>query len=371
MKHKLEHTRIKLKPKIRNMLNEWLFIIVAITSMMYLYYFFSWWALTDYLAPNIFDEYMDSGYAYLEILLQGILFGIMFGLINLITDNTRIGRKSFGAIIIIKTILYTVAVSLSQMAVYAIYHIFSLVPIELLQAMSGQLSMKFIISMSVYFMFVILLINLLLQINRKFGYGVLFHMLTGKYHKPRKEQRIFMFLDMKDSTGNAERLGHYKYSRLIQSCIHDLTDLIIRYKAHVYQYVGDEIVLTWPTSKGIKDLNCINLFYAFEQRLKDKGDYYKKNFNAIPEFKAGLSEGTITVTEVGDIKREIAYHGEVLHTAARLEKMCNNLKKSVLITQNIVSHFPAENGFDKEFMGEFQLRGKEQKEKVFGVFRVA
>ncbi len=72
---------------------------------------------------------------------------------------------------------------------------------------------------------------------------------------------------------------------------------------------------------------------------------------------------------MGDIKREIAYHGNVLHTAARLEKMCNNLEKRILVTQNLVSHFPPENGFDKELMGEFQLRGKQNMEKVYGINR--
>jgi len=366
----MEHPRIKLKPKTRVILMEWLFIIIFITSMMYLYYFLTWWGMADYMAPSVYDEYLNSGYGFLEILLQGIFFGVMFGMINLWIDNTRIGRKSFGAIILIKTLLYAIAMICSQMFVYLIYHVFSLVPMELMESMRGGISLKFMLSMSVYFIFVILLTTLILQVNRKFGYGVMFLMFTGKYHKPRKEQRIFMFLDMKDSTGNAERLGHYNYSRLIQSCIHDLADIIIRYKARVYQYVGDEVVLTWPSSRGLKDLNCINLFYAFEQKLRDKREYYEKNFNAVPEFKAGISEGPITVTEVGDIKREIAYHGEVLHIAARLEKMCNRLNKSLLMTQNIESYFPEDNGFDKEFMGEFQLRGKERKEKVFGVNRV-
>jgi adenylate cyclase len=367
----MEHPRIKLKPKTRVILLEWSFIIVCITSMMYLYYFFTWWAMEDYLRPNVFDEYMDSGFAYLEILIQGILFGVMFGLINLWVDNTGLRRKSFGFLIFFKTIFYALAVTLSQMAVFAIYHVFSLVPVEILHEMRGQVSIKFMISLSVYFLFVILLINLILQINRKFGYGVLLSMLTGKYHKPRQERRIFMFLDMKGSTGNAERLGHIKYSRLIQSCISDLTDLIIRYKAQVYQYVGDEVVLTWPTRKGVRDLNCINLFYAFEQRLKDRQKYYEKNYGIIPEFKAGLDEGKITVTEVGDVKRELAYHGEVLHTAARLEKMCNNLEKKILITQSLITHLPSENGYEKELMGEYEIRGKENKEMVFGVVRVA
>jgi len=338
---------------------------------MYSYYFFTWWGLESYLRPNLFNNYLDSGYIHLEILIQGTLFGIMFGFINFLADSTKLRKKSFGAVILTKTLLYVAAMLLSQVIVFAIYHVFSIVPIEMMMGIQDDLSLSFILSIAVYFSVVILLMNFILQINRKFGYGVLFSMITGKYHKPRKERRIFMFLDLRDSTGNAERLGHYNYSLLIQNCIHDLTDLIIRYKAQVYQYVGDEVVLTWPTKKGVSDFNCISLFYAFEQRLKDRQAFYLKHFNTIPEFKAGLDEGTITVTEVGEIKREIAYHGDVLHTAARLEKMCNSLEKNVLVTQKLIASFPAEDGFERELMGEFQLRGKEQREKVFGINRVA
>ena len=224
--------------------------------------------------------------------------------------------------------------------------------------------------MSVYFVLVILLINFVLHINRKFGYGVLLSMLLGKYHKPRKERRIFMFLDMKDSTGNAEELGHVWYSRLIQSCIHELSDLITQYKAQVYQYVGDEVVLTWKTDKGLKELNCFELFYAFKQRLSDKQDYYKKFFRVIPEFKAGISEGIITVAEVGDIKRELAYHGETLHTAARLEKLCNQLGQDILVSEKLLKALPADIRYKIELMGEFQLKGKGAKEKVYGISRV-
>ncbi len=366
----MERPRIKLKPRTKTIIQEWIFIIVSVNSLIYLYYFFTWWGLEPYLKPDLFDNYMNTGYIHLEMIVQGTLFGILLGLINLSIDNTKLRRKSFGALILIKTILYTVAIAFSQLFVYTMYHVFSIMPVEMMKSMQQDLSFSFIFSMSVFFILMILLINFMLQINRKFGYGVLASMITGKYHNPRKERRIFMFIDMKDSTGHAERLGHFNYSRLIQSCIHDLTDLIIRYKAQVYQYVGDEVVLTWPTKKGLKDLNCINLFYAFEQRLNDKRTYYEKHYQAVPVFKAGIDEGVITVTEVGDIKRELAYHGEVLHTAARLEKMCNRLDRKLLITQQLNKNIHLENGFYKDFMGEFQLRGKEQKEKVYGIIRV-
>lgn len=365
----MEHPRIKLKPKTRNILLDWTFIIIFVNIMMYGYYIIAWWGLSPYLIPELFNDYLEGWLIHFEILIQGTLFGILFGLINYIADNTKLRRSSFGTNIVVKTIFYSIALLFSQLFVFAIYHIFSIVPELTFEETQQQVSYRTIISVCLYFLFVVLLLNFILQINRKFGYGVLFSMITGKYHKPRKENRIFMFLDMKDSTGNAERLGHFNYSRMIQSCMHDLTDIIIRYKAQVYQYVGDEVVLTWETDKGVKDLNCINLFYAFEQKLKDRSEYYEKRYNTQPIFKAGLDEGTITVTEVGDIKREIAYHGDVLHTAARLEKMCNNLEKKILVTQNLISQFPSENGYNKELMGEFQLRGKRSMEKIYGMNR--
>jgi len=366
----MEHPRIQLKPKTKSILAEWFYIILGIYFFMYLYFIIAWWGLETYLQPGLFNDYLDSGYIHLEILLQGAVFGIMFGLINLFVDNSRIRRKSFGTIILFKTIFYAVALVLSQMSVFAVYRVFSILPMETMTDMQQEMSLSAILSVGIYYLFVVLMISLVIQVNRKFGKGVLLPMITGKYHRPRQEQRIFMFLDMKDSTGNAERLGHNQYSGLIQNCIHDLTDLIIRYKAQVYQYVGDEVVLTWPTNRGIKDLNCINLFYAYEQVLNDREAFYKKNYQTIPEFKAGLDLGTITVVEVGDLKREIAYHGEVLHTAARLEKMCNSLEQKVLITKNLLAQIPEKDGYEWEQMGAYKLRGKEQREDVYGVNRV-
>jgi adenylate cyclase len=356
-----------LQPKTRIILKEWLFIIISVTLLMYLYYFFTWRGLEPYIIPEVFNGYVHSGYAYLEIGLQGVLFGIMFGLINLLIDRSSLRKRSFGSLILIKSILYFLAVSVSQLVVFLIYWIFDIFPVEYTTEMIGVISPSLIMSMSVYFILVILFINFILHINRKFGYGVLVSMLTGKYHKPRKERRIFMFLDMKDSTGNVQHLGHVMYSRLIQSCMHDLSDIAIRYRAQVYQYVGDEVVLSWKTKTGIKNLNFINLYFAYIQRLHDRKDFYQKYFRTQPEFKAGVAEGVVTVAEVGDIKRELAYHGDVLHTAARLEKLCNALESKMLITEEVLNQIDISSGYEIKSMGKHQLRGKVRMENVYGV----
>ena len=91
--------------------------------------------------------------------------------------------------------------------------------------------------------------------NEKFGKGVFLKMLFGKYKNPIEEYRIFMFLDLKSSTTIAETLGHFKYSQLIQDCFYDLNELVPKYSAEIYQYVGDEVVLSWPYKKGLAITN--------------------------------------------------------------------------------------------------------------------
>jgi adenylate cyclase len=54
------------------------------------------------------------------------------------------------------------------------------------------------------------------QMSAMAGPRVLVNLLLGKYHHPKIETRIFMFLDMEGSTTIAERLGHEVFFRLRQ-----------------------------------------------------------------------------------------------------------------------------------------------------------
>ena len=58
----MDRTRIKLKPKTRTIIEEWIFIIVSITSLMHLYYFITWWGLSSYLNPGIFNDCLETGF---------------------------------------------------------------------------------------------------------------------------------------------------------------------------------------------------------------------------------------------------------------------------------------------------------------------
>ncbi len=185
---------------------------------------------------------------------------------------------------------------------------------------------------------------------------------------PVVEYRVFMFLDMCSSATVAEEVGHYNYSLLLQECFIDLSEILQEYDAEVYQYVGDEAVLTWKVKEGFKRQQCIELYEAFSVRLLEKKELYQLKFGLVPKFKASINEGLVTVAEIGQIKTEIAYHGDVLSTAARVRDLCNDYNTSLLITQ---SFFEQLTSFEQDNFRPIEttiLRGKKRPVTIYKSF---
>lgn len=110
----------------------------------------------------------------------------------------------------------------------------------------------------------------MLQVNDKFGQGVLLNFLSGKYYHPREEERIYMFLDLKSSTTIAERIGNRRFFELLKEVYFDITEPILESLGEIYQYVGDEVVVTWPVDKGVQDNNCLACFFSIARKIDQK-----------------------------------------------------------------------------------------------------
>jgi adenylate cyclase len=54
-----------------------------------------------------------------------------------------------------------------------------------------------------------------------------------------------MFIDLKDSTPIAEKLGNIPYFKFIREFIYQISIALIEHDGIIYQYVGDEIVVSW------------------------------------------------------------------------------------------------------------------------------
>jgi len=143
--------------------------------------------------------------------------------------------------------------------------------------------------------------------------------------------------------------------------------LVEKYRAEIYQYVGDEAVLTWKLEKGLKNQNCLRLFLGFDEQLKSRAAYYSEQYGFVPEFKAGVNSGLVMVAEIGEIKKEIAYHGDVLNTASRIQSQCNHYGKNLLISEYLKNKLSAPDGFTMELLGTIELRGKSELVSIYSV----
>jgi adenylate cyclase len=309
----------------------------------------------------------------ITVLFGGMMLGIAFGVLDIFLDTEKMRKKSYGFIILIKGIFHVCILILVTYLIVVVLSLFE-AGIALRKAYSFSIykwtaSEDFSVAL-VYLWVVSMVISLIKQVNLKFGPGNLAKFMLGTYQHPRVEERIFMFVDMKSSTTHAERLGHIKYSQLIQDCFYDLTDVVIERKVEVYHYVGDEAILTWRVKEGLDDANCLKAFFDFEKVLHAKSNFYGKKYGFSPEFKAGVNIGLATVAEVGEIKREIHFHGDVLNTASRLQSECNHYSKKMLISEDLRVRFSNCLDLNFELIGDIFLKGKEKKVNIYSVDQI-
>jgi adenylate cyclase len=88
----------------------------------------------------------------------------------------------------------------------------------------------------------------------------------------------------------------------------------------------------------------------------------------VPEFKASLHGGYVVVSEVGKYKSEIAYHGDVLNTTARMLSKCHELNATFIISDWVVENITMPKYLKLEPLGSFQLKGKQQEVELHAVF---
>jgi adenylate cyclase len=327
---------------------------------------------------NFKSEVGGEYYSLSRVLITAILVTItgafILGSLDVLLLGRLLRKKPLGIVLSIKTIVYVVFI-LFFVSIARMY----LASAELSKPIFSdeviELQLKFLFSarvvMTIIFWGIVCgLAVFILHVSDKFGQGVLLNFILGKYHHPKEEKRIFMFMDLKSSTTYAEKLGHIEYSKLIQDCFFDLTDVVANNDASIYQYVGDEVVLSWEYDKGLKNNNCINIYYDFMNVISGKSDYYKNKYGMIPEFKAGVSSGYATVAEVGELKKELAYHGHVLNTASRIQGVCNKYNKSLLISEELEKNLKLDTDYNKELIGSIELKGKLQPVNIYSVEQI-
>lgn len=304
--------------------------------------------------PLFGDDWSDTT-AFINGISIGVIGGVILSFFEYFVFKMDSRKWSFINILIIKTILYFTLFSLLVMSVYCYTR-----SIENHQGFweffKGEKFRNFILNedffrILIYCLIALIIINFTRQINRKIGHGVLINFILGRYHTPKEEERIFAFIDLKNSTRIAEELGALKFHNLLYEFFHDIALCILATKGEIYRYVGDEIVISWKLHQGLADANCLRAYYFMKRQLKKNREKYLTLFGFVPDFHAAFYAGRVIRGEIGDVKSQLVFHGETMYIASKMENQCGPLGCDILVSSELIQQLSVPIVYEMQYVG--------------------
>lgn len=351
----MEHKLLKFRQQFYKVII--ITIIWQILAVSYVWYMHSFIETLTSAAHN-FDLSKSIFYTFLAATFAGLVVGSLevFFLKNMFR------RKPFFISVMCKSFLYFL------LLVIIFYMMFVFYSSNLESFTSNnqnifQVTYRIFMSSSIVFdlifwIIVMILTFIFFQFSEKFGPGGLSGYIFGKYHRPHKETRIFMFLDIRGSTSIAEKLSHVRYFNFLNDFFTDVADSVVFFKGEIYQYVGDEVVVSWKLDEGLKNANFVRCFFDIKSRINRRKETYQEKYGVCPQFKAGFYHGEVTAGEIGAVKKEVVFSGDVLNTGARIQEKCNLYEVDNLIQKGLLKFvdFPEKISCSK--IDSLRLKGK-------------
>ena len=215
------------------------------------------------------------------------------------------------------------------------------------------------------------IVSTTLEISRLLGPGVFSSFLIGRYHRPRIEERIFLLIDLRRSTHIAEQIGDLAFHRLLNRFYFDLTEPLMEHGAEIHKYVGDELVATWLIEKGLRDAACVAAVFEARHVIAGQAENYRAEFGVTPEFRGVLHAGPVVTGEMGDVKREIAFLGDTVNTASRIEAFAKSTDANVVLSAPLLQQMRLPDIYVTRSLGTAALQGKQEPIELFAVDRIA
>src|SRR5262245_19434496 len=208
---------------------------------------------------------------------------------------------------------------------------------------------------------------LVFELGDLIGQRNLRDIVLGRYHRPRIEERFFLFIDVAGSTSLAERIGPDGVHRFLGTVFQLASDPIEEHGGEVYQYVGDEMVITWTVAAGRVRVRAAACFFAVERALANAVSIFERDFGVVPRLRAALHAGSVITGEVGGSPRAIVYHGDVMNTTSRIEQATRELDRQFLASSDALERLPGLDDCLLEDLGPQRFRGRAAPIRVYAI----
>lgn len=211
------------------------------------------------------------------------------------------------------------------------------------------------------------IVHFVLQARRLVGGRELTYFILGRYNQPITEDRIFLLLDIVGSTEIARRLGDAKALELICRFFFDIAEPIAQKDGNTHLYVGDEVVVSWPTLSIKQNTRCLECYRSIVTTLAHNQKEYLRDFGQELDIRVGIHGGTVVSGECGDEKRQIVYIGDTINLAKRLQETCKEYDRRVVVSGELLNQLEMPTGMQREYLGRKVLRGRDVETHLYSL----
>ncbi len=338
--------------------------LIIPVGLILLFYLF-----LGYYKPTVSDFFILNLELHIAV-IEGLALGVIVSVVEVYVSKTLFRRTKIWKRFLIKIMFFSIiirGVTYLSGSYYLSQQSQVFIDEFLLDLYGYQILTGFLYSLISHLLAVSIALALV-ELNFFFGNNFT-NVLIGKYQSPKEENNVFLFLNLKRSTDIAEKIGHKRYGQLIQDCFFDLSGSLVKHKARIYRFVGDEVVLNWELSKHPKLQleDIIGTLASFQAKLNDQSVHYLKKYNEVPVFTGGAHVGVTTVVEVGEFKREIVYHGNVVKITSKLGQLCDSMGKQFIISKGLLETLLTTEKYKLNELGETHISDKSDPITIYEV----
>ena len=204
-----------------------------------------------------------------------------------------------------------------------------------------------------------LAISTVVEVIRLLGREATVSLFTGRYHRPRLENRVVLFADVVGSTSFAETVGELTFHRFLSDVYQDVAAAIAITRGDVHRYVGDEVIVTWPVKRGTETGLCVICAEEMHKALRARMAFYQKRYDHEPRLRVAIHCGQVAAGEIGDWKKEIALLGDTMNTTARIEGAAKSLGVDTILSDDLARHLPDDLRASLRRLPDFAAAGKQ------------
>lgn len=177
-------------------------------------------------------------------------------------------------------------------------------------------------------------------------------------------EMTILFSDIRSYTKLSESLTPKENFEFINDYLKLVAPIIKKNGGFIDKYIGDGLMALFPNQS----------YQAFQSALEILHEIRKQNseneYSLLDDLKIGigLNTGKVIIGIVGEENRlNATVIGDAVNTAARIQNMTKEIKTDLLLSGSTFEEFTATEKEHIDYVGEFSLKGKNEKVKLYKV----